>query len=242
MRLRFLLVLAMFLVLCPCAIATASLDIVVPQFEAFRQNDNVSLSFHVFNSTGYILEGGNVSCGLHLYNWTGREFTHVILGANGTEHFYYYSDTDKVGHYQYSIECASLAGEAGFSTGSFELTPSGSPGIDDGFPLGIIILLPFFVSLIFLFGAVHLGESHAVLKIFLFLFGIIPYWASMNFAVIVVMEYYPSLVMLVDAMTSTIFWTGCILFVLVSYFAIYTIIKIIDRIATNKEQRMSYNG
>lgn len=109
-----------------------------------------------------------------------------------------------------------------------------------GTPLLGVILAPMFLAFIILFGGMHLdSEKHGVLKIFIFLFGIIPYWASMHFGTVVLARYY-DLIELQNAMADSVFWVGMIFFTLVSYFMIYTLIAIFKRIAENKEQKLEY--
>jgi len=225
---------------------TDNLDIVFPKFEYYSTNIDIDFHFHVYNSTGKQMIAGNSTCEFHLYNSSGNEIVTLdgIIGTdNGGEEFEVKVNSANLsyaGQYGYTFTCESLEGEYGFLSNSFITNFAGIEPLTDGTPLLGMILAPLLLAFLIMFGGMHLNsETHGVLKIFLFLFPVIPYWASIHFSFVVLARYY-NLVELQNAMSDTVFWAGLIFFTLVSYFMIYTLICMFTRIKENREEKLEY--
>lgn len=123
----------------------------------------------------------------------------------------------------------------------FNYTYTGEYGCEgeDGMMLGII-LLPILFGIFLIIGAVSLGEDHAVLRIFMYLLSIVTIFVSMHYGSIALAYYVPALNELQDALGTTIYWFGRILFVMIIYFLMYTFIKIVQKIATSKKEKLNY--
>jgi len=105
--------------------------------------------------------------------------------------------------------------------------------------IGMIILAPLILGLMFLIGSSYLGDEHGIFKIFLFLLSFIPFIVSMNFAVIALVKFF-EFTALEEAIGSTIYWFGIIFGVFVIYFIIYAFIKMVKSAATQKQEKMEY--
>jgi hypothetical protein len=105
--------------------------------------------------------------------------------------------------------------------------------------LAVLILLPLLMGFLLLFAGVNLSEDHSVLKIFLFLLSMVLFWVSMHFGAITVVEYYnfPAMQNLIG---STTYYTGMTFFVIVSYFAIYSFIKLVNTAAQKRREKLVY--
>lgn len=104
---------------------------------------------------------------------------------------------------------------------------------------GMIILIPMILAIIFLIGSATLNEDHTAFKIFLFLMSIPPFFVSMHFAMIGVIEFYE-----IPALESTIgditYWFSLIFVVMIMYFLIYFIWKAFGTMAQNKKEKLQY--
>ena len=105
--------------------------------------------------------------------------------------------------------------------------------------IGMTILLPLILTIIFLVGAATLGQEHSALKIALFLLSIIPFFVAAHFATIGIIEFY-EMTELQEAISGTVYWVGLMLFVIISYFMIYAFTIMIHMIAEKKKQRFDY--
>lgn len=96
----------------------------------FKLNENISINWHVFNSSGFPIKNDTVTCKIHIYNTTGFHLTK--LSGNSI-----YNDTDeeweirintslynKVGFYDFIIQCNDSS-KGGYLRSEFEITPNG---------------------------------------------------------------------------------------------------------------------
>jgi hypothetical protein len=110
----------------------------------------------------------------------------------------------------------------------------------DNMFLGIIAILPMLLSIILLVGAATLnGQDHPVMKIFLFLASVIPFYASLNMAVVSLAKYYDFAEM-IDLIGSTTYWITLLFVIIVVYFIIYAIYKMFEGMAKAKAERLNY--
>jgi amino acid permease len=106
--------------------------------------------------------------------------------------------------------------------------------------LGVLILIPLFLSLILLIGAATLnGEEHPALKIFFFLLSFVPFFVAINWGIIVLSKYF-IIDELIDSMGETTYWVMIVFVVIIFYFIAYWIYKIIGMMAQKKEERIEY--
>ena len=89
--------------------------------------------------------------------------------------------------------------------------------------IAIIILLPMLLGLFMVFGAWSLDqETHAPLRIFLFLMSTVTFWTSMHFGLLSLIEFF-EFEALEDMVATTIFWSGWVFGAILAYFMIYLI-------------------
>lgn len=110
---------------------------------------------------------------------------------------------------------------------------------DDTMFFGMIALLPMLLGLFFLLGSFFLGEDHQVLKIFLFLLSIVPFFSSLHLAALSVAQYY-QFPELINAIGTTIYWVGLVVVLLVIYFSIYLVSAVMNTLKQKKEERLRY--
>lgn len=105
--------------------------------------------------------------------------------------------------------------------------------------IAITILLPLILTIIALVGAATLGKEHTALRIALFLFSFVPFFASAHFAVMGIAQFY-NMPTLIDQLGGTIYWTGLIMGLITTYFIIYAFYIGIHFMAQKKNERLEY--
>jgi hypothetical protein len=105
--------------------------------------------------------------------------------------------------------------------------------------IAALIFAPLVLGLFFVFGAWSMGTDHPLMRLFLFLLSIISFFSSMHFGAVAVVKFY-NMPEMEELIASTTYWVGWVLFIIVSYYSIYTIKIIIDAAAQKKEKRLEY--
>lgn len=143
----------------------------------------------------------------------------------------------------YSIKCGGVFNIS--SPGEYFFNYTDTTRIDsltveaDKMIIAMIILLPVLLGLFFLVGAVTLNEKHWQIKIFLFLLGLISFFASFHAGVLALIKYYDFPEMQ-DFLGLTTFWTGIVFFVLTSYFIILFLIWVVHYMAEKRQEKLEY--
>jgi uncharacterized membrane protein (DUF441 family) len=105
--------------------------------------------------------------------------------------------------------------------------------------IAVLILVPLILGLFLLIGSATMGEEHGILRIFMFLLTFILFFTSLHFGMLGVVKFY-NFPELQEAIGSTTYWVGIVFGVIVAYFCIYAIIKMIETIAKRKRQKLEY--
>ena len=155
------------------------LVIVVPKNEFFPYNNNFTLHFHLFNSTGYQLLASESSCMIHIYSFTNNHLIEESLynDGNGIDKYIRLNTTifNTKGLYPYIVACNKTAlgvANAGYYSGAFEIATDslGDVRYDGWTALSLLMIAICFLSL---FGASMITEKKLDgLKSLLFLYGI----------------------------------------------------------------------
>jgi hypothetical protein len=220
---------------------TQGIYIEYPQIDYYTMGDGINLSFHVFNSTGFLLNDSNTICQVHIYSHGGQ---HIINApaANEADDFVARlgpNVTGTTGIYPLLIYCSN-AKEAGFISTRFEIQLAAPvENSVGGFPLAVLILVPLLFGILLLVGSFMFGEDHAVLKIALFLFAYLTVFLSLWFGVQTVVRYY-GFADLQEAIGTTVWIIGILFFVIVSYFLIYAFIQGVEAAAQKKKKELEY--
>lgn len=167
----------------------------------------------------------NCSTGYEIINMSGS-----LIESNNTYPFYdslYYFNID---NYTEGFYIVGLCGEYDY----IEVAETGENNM-----MIAIILLPLFFSLILLIGAATMNSEHNVLKIFLYMLSIIPFFGSMHFAAMSIIKFY-SWTAMEEAIGTTVWWSGLMFFVMIVYFVIYLVYTLIEYIAQKKKARLEY--
>lgn len=105
---------------------TGELTILYPKEEAFILNNPASnLHFHVFNSSGKLLGGGEVICRIHIYNSSNNHVIKSNLTPETEDLAYEGIPTAYVGSYAYNVWCNSTEGEYGFISAEYAVRAEG---------------------------------------------------------------------------------------------------------------------
>jgi hypothetical protein len=248
----FVLVLALFVVPAMAAKPVTQintgigLQIMYPGYDSYKVNTNISLHFHVYNSTGTRLENASVLCMFHIYNKTNdRHLFKKFLVPDDTEHSVDINNTvtQNLGLYTYAVDCVgntTVQKENGFTTGSFEITNDGN--IKSSEPssfLFAIILLPMLLGLFFLYGSSQLGEDHSVFKLFLWILSFPMFFISLNYALVTIIRFY-NFTEIEELIGSTTWIIGLILGLMIVYFIVYSLIKFFAMLEQKKQEKRDY--
>jgi hypothetical protein len=184
---KTIIILAMIVLLVPFVFAdspqfltsdsgTGFLDIVYPQQEVYGLDDNITLNWVVFNSSGYKLNAtSEVDCTFELRNSTNELLQSGAATELGSK-FDQQIETGSIGIYGYVIYCNSSEGEYGFLSGYYYVTLSGNnftPGTSSSTPLVIIFgVFSFCFILIYIAFKVN-PEKHFYLQLIILLFVIV---------------------------------------------------------------------
>lgn len=105
--------------------------------------------------------------------------------------------------------------------------------------IAALIILPVILGLFLLLGSFFLSEDHTPLKIFMFLLSMVTVWVSLHFGMVSIVEFYdfPEMQNLIG---TTTFWFSSLFVVMVTYFLIYLVYKITEKIGKEKEERLNY--
>lgn len=224
--------------------AGTGLTVIAPQINAYPYNMNVEFHVHVYNSTGARINDSLLTCLMHLYNQSDNH----IMRQNMTQDKGDYSATINTtvlsyrGHYAYIIDCIR-GSQGGFTSGSFIVNELGVDVSDEPSnltPLSVIIVLPLILAIIMMIGAATLdGESHAALKIGLFLLSSVPFYISLYWGGLVVINYY-NFPLFTEAIADGVFWLGMMFFVIITYFIIYAFYILVKKAAQKENERLNY--
>lgn len=128
-----------------------SLSIVYPQQEYYKAGENITLNFHVYNSSKILVTNESANCTLHIYGDTGEHIVSTNLSYDADDADFYYvidkSQTERIGRYPYLINCVNTIDEGGFLSTYFSTTQSGSTStIQESIIYSILIV---FVTILF---------------------------------------------------------------------------------------------
>jgi hypothetical protein len=211
---KLLIVLILFVSI--TQIATAQLDLCVSPINV---------------NTNCTMVSNNLDCGVYTYeviNITGELIESGTLATlNESRGLYYFNLSQGEGEYIINF-CDN-------TTKQVEVTQ----GDENNMIIGAIILIPMLLSFIFLFGSWALGDEHDMLKIFLFLLSMIPFYTSLHFGLVSIIKFY-NFEELQNAIGSTVWWSGLVFGLIVTYFMIYLLYKGIHTSAQNKEEKLKY--
>jgi hypothetical protein len=122
---------------------TGTLNIVYPKFLEFDPAHNVTLHFHVHNSTGYLLDNTTTMCFIHTYNQSGHINEEYMEFDDNLIDFEYDLNMSKYtyGIYTYLVYCNSTD-EAGYvSEGFFLADPGTEYDLTLSVPIGISLTM-----------------------------------------------------------------------------------------------------
>jgi hypothetical protein len=169
----------------------------------------INASCSAYNYTIYDAGGANQGSGL-LMNWYSNNY---IFDFNLSRGDYVVSYCDN-------------------STRQISVVESGT---DKGL-MAVIILLPILLSIILIAGTFLIGNDHQVFKIAIALLSIVPFFSSMNLALITVAKYF-NFPEMQDLLGTTTYWTGVFFGIIITYFIIYAFIWGVTISAQKKQKK-----
>lgn len=223
---------------------TSGINIAYPKNTYLLEDNNVTLHFHIYNSSGYVLTNDTTDCNIHVYNTTGNHVLEEDLLFDSNDVDFYIglntTFTSSRGFVPYLIYCNNSV-EAGFVSGSFLVAVSEDYDSEKSLlPVAMLILVPVILGIILIFCSWSLeSEEHNALKIFLLLLSIACFIVSLYFGLVSVIHFYDFPVMQ-EAIGNTTFWYATIFSVVIIYFLIYIIKISIEQSAQKKKVKIEY--
>lgn len=106
--------------------SSGTLTILFPKNENFEEDGVIDLHFHVFNSTGFVVDNTSTRCWIHVYDDFNNHVLKEELVYNNEFDFEAGNvDVSSAGLYPYNMWCNSTFGEGGFVGGFFVVTAEG---------------------------------------------------------------------------------------------------------------------
>jgi hypothetical protein len=218
------------------------ITIINPKLDYIKTNTSFNLKFQVFDSNNTLLNNLSASCQLNFYN--GRDSlliqnSNLYFSNNEIDFYQNFSNGLNKGSYYYLVWCNSI-NEGGFISQSLEVTNNGEAPPKDLSPLVLLILFPFLFSLVIYFASVLWGEEHLILRSFFLFLIFVGFWASMQIALYVSLEYF-NFELLEDNIALIININGWIFWLLIAYYALYIISQLKNIAFGKKQERRGFN-
>ena len=206
----------------------------------FKQDSPFELEFHIFNSSNYILNDTQVSCIIHVYNYTGEHMIedNLSMDDNGIDFYYEMNAIDENGIYPYIVQCNS-ANEAGFTSTSFIITSDGKAPESNSGLMAMIVLIPLILGILSCFGAATLGTEHNLFKFVMFVFSFICVFSSLSIGITAIIHFY-NFTAMEDYLTGTMQWMVIFFGMIISYFIIYFLYTLFKALGDKKREKVNY--
>lgn len=103
-----------------------------------------------------------------------------------------------------------------------------------------LIIVPLLLGFLFIIGSALLGEDHNILKIFLFILSTVTPIISLQYAISIINHFEPSLGTLISDIGTHVMIIAWVFFVILIYFILYAVVKLINYLAKKKEDKLNY--
>ena len=213
------------------------LRIIAPKQENYKLGDNISLHFHVYNSSNYQVR--TAQCYFHLYNRLDKHLLKKTLSLDDIDYEVLLNQSvlSYTGRYPFLAWCNGTKG-AGYYSSSFFVTPSGKED-DEGFSVLLFSFLPLIFAGFMIFGAYIFIEGHPVLVSFLYLGGFAFSLIGIQVAYELLYHFYDFQVF--EGSLSWLVWVqGLTCFTLLSYFLIHLFKTGMELLQAKKRERQNY--
>lgn len=152
--------------------AVNELEIIYPSFEYItiinNEVENVIFNFHVYNSSGYLLDNTVVSCYIHIHDVFGTHLVGEALEFNDDDFFYNLtvSEFKMNKNYEYIVDCNNT--QAGFLRASFYLQDFEFKPIEYIETTKIIFYSIIFFVIVLAYLGFAVSNKHVIVKIFIY--------------------------------------------------------------------------
>lgn len=215
------------------------LQISIPNNIYFEYGQNFTIFYHVYNSTGHQVI--DADCLFHMYNDSNNEHLYEEYLSKDSTDYFIEIDSNLIKDYgTYSIlnDCNNSYA-AGFISSEIFINQNGEPYPEDLTPIGITIILPLFLGLIFVVGAVVLESKMWPIKWFLLFLSVVTFYMSSYLSYITILQYYV-FDLFSDGVVFNIELISVMLFILLSAVAVYTIYILIQFVYEKNRKEFNY--
>lgn len=169
------------------------LVILTEKVYSYEKNKNITLSFHIHNSTGGIINNNNLDCNLYMYGSNGSIIYQSNLLNNSNNVDMYTSIGSDVTNFEgqasFNVDCNATNGENGYISDIIYFTNTGRYDENSGFKWFAIIFSITIMTIMFAVLATMIKDTALkTMKIFFFIMsvintlmlGVIAYMVSLN--------------------------------------------------------------
>jgi len=202
----------------------------------FKKNEIIDLKI------GCYKDGANcddtIGCNLtSIYPNSSIFIDDELMTRNPSYYSYTLAGTNMTGVYSNMMVCTDNVTST-YTLFNFEVNNKGN-NEQPSFMNALLILIPLILGIICIFATFSLGDDHPILKILLLLFSLTTFFMSISIAMINI-GYYNTFNELIDTLGLWIYLFGTIYFLIIVYFILYAIAKLMSMFSKDKEQRLNY--
>jgi len=120
----------------------AKIVVEYPKLDSYQQGRNLTLKFHTYNTTGYLVTNDSVSCEISLCAEDCFLVTKKTLAYDDTYDYWhaYYDETNELGEYAYLVYCNGSAGAGYVSTGFLVTTTGVTQTYEWQLPISLLVV------------------------------------------------------------------------------------------------------
>jgi hypothetical protein len=202
----------------------------------FKKNTFINIKINCFKDGANC--NSSVNCNLtSIYPNNSIFINNQHMSYNVAYYSYDIPSTNVTGEYLNSMVCSNGL-KSTYTLFSFDINNKGN-NEQPSFMNAITILIPLVLGIIFIFATFGLGEDHPMLKVLLLLFSMLTFFMSISIAIITI-GYYNTFDSLIDTLGLWIYVYGVIYFLVIIYFVLYAISKLMNMFAKEKDQKLNY--
>ena len=240
----FVFFLCVFSVIAPSTVVnqnspSSGLVMAYPKIDYYKLGNNITLNFHVFNSSGYYVTKND--CYFHLYDNLGNHILKKKMYRDSLDSFDYEVDINKTvlrttQRYGFISFCNGTQG-SGFDSGSFFVTHSGLDVSSSGFSVSVI--LPLVFGLFLLVGGFLIGPEHVLIRPFLWILSLLSVFVSTYLAIDLFNEE-----LLTSGLSNGLSWfvwvAGVVVALLIFYLCLFLFSTIMSVRKQKRERELEY--
>lgn len=209
----------------------------------FAKGTSFELPFKLYTQNGTAIAPVDVTaCNFVLYDANNTKIVDYALPDDGTTFYASLNGSvlTELGTYPYILDCSTTGGSGGYLSAFVKINADGKNHSNENpVVLALIAILPMILGIILIIVAATMSEDHSVLKIFFFLLALFMFEISLWIGTVAITYFYVFPAM-GEILANITFWYGLVFGVVVMYFLIYALYKMVETARKAKQERMNY--